>query len=74
MSVDICKQVTWAEHVLQTTSAESLRRLDERHSEGKYRVLVVSDDIYMRGLDYRSNGKSICLVIAAGFESLRDAE
>ena len=42
-------------------------------SEGKYPIVVVADEAMMRGVDYRSDGKGLLLVIAKSFSTTRDA-
>lgn len=51
-----------------------MRGLDVRDDAGMHKVLIVTDDTLMRGCDYRSLSKPICLILAKGFESQRDAE
>ena len=42
-------------------------------SEGRYPIVVVADEAMMRGVDYRSDGKGLLLVIAKSFSTTRDA-
>ena len=44
------------------------------NSEGKYPIVVVADEAMMRGVDYRSDGKGLLLVVAKSFSTNRDAE
>jgi len=42
-------------------------------SEGRYPIVVVADEAMMRGVDYRSDGRGMLLVIAKSFSTSRDA-
>jgi hypothetical protein len=42
-------------------------------SDGRYPIVVVADEAMMRGVDYRSDGKGLLLVIAKSFSTTRDA-
>jgi hypothetical protein len=42
-------------------------------SEGKYPIVVVADEAMMRGVDYRSDGRGLLLVVAKSFSTSRDA-
>ena len=44
------------------------------NQEGKYPIVVVADEAMMRGVDYRSDGKGLLLVVAKSFSTNRDAE
>ena len=39
-----------------------------------YPIVLVSDEAMMRGVDYRSDGKGLMLVIGKSFSTIRDAE
>jgi hypothetical protein len=39
-----------------------------------YPIVLVSDEAMMRGVDYRSDGKGLMLVIGKSFSTARDAE
>lgn len=50
-----------------------LRALDKADSEGQYPLIVTTSTFGMRGIDYRSSGASMHLVIAKSFDTERDA-
>jgi len=72
-AAELRRRIEWAEDVAPDMNATSLRNLDEKHSCGQYRVLLVTDSTMMRGVDYRSALMGICLVVDHGFASERDA-
>jgi hypothetical protein len=57
---------------LQPNVLSALQKLV--NSEGKYPIVVVADEAMMRGVDYRSDGKGLLLVVAKSFSTNRDAE
>ena len=43
-------------------------------NKGNYPIVIVADEAMMRGVDYRSDGKGLLLVINKTFSTKRDAE
>ena len=43
-------------------------------NKGNYPIVIVADEAMMRGVDYRSDGKGLLLVINKTFTTNRDAE
>ena len=43
-------------------------------ANGNYPIVIVADEAMMRGVDYRSDGKGLLLVINKTFTTNRDAE
>ena len=43
-------------------------------NNGNYPIVIVADEAMMRGVDYRSDGKGLLLVIQKTFTTNRDAE
>ena len=58
----------------KTTDPLALKQLDDRDSESNHKLLVVTDECIMRGTDFRAQSKGICLILAKGFSSQRDAD
>ena len=58
--------------VVEEVDHQVLRTLHEQVN-GKYRVVVALDKSAMRGLDYRSDGIPITLVLAKSFDNKREA-
>jgi hypothetical protein len=57
---------------LQPAQLSALHNLVD--DERKYPIVLVSEEAMMRGLDYRSDGKGLVLVIGKSFSTARDAE
>ena len=57
---------------LQPAQLAALHNLNDESRN--YPVVLVSDEAMMRGVDYRSDGKGLMLVIGKSFSTARDAE
>jgi hypothetical protein len=57
---------------LQPAQLSALHNLID--DERKYPIVLVTEEEMMRGVDYRSDGKGLMLVIGKSFSTARDAE
>ena len=60
--------------VEKTTDPLALQQLDVKDLESNHKLLVVTDECIMRGTDFRAQSKGICLILAKGFSTQRDAD
>ena len=68
---NIFKQGESILRVCETTSCEELRSLQKPNAQGVFQLVVVTDELYMRGIDYRAPTLGLDLMIDATFSSDR---
>lgn len=57
----------------QVVDSEFLRNLDRSNEEGLFSLVVSTNTFGMRGIDYRSQGVPMHLILAKSFDTERDA-
>ena len=58
----------------KNTDPLALKQLDVRDQESNHKLLVITGECIMRGTDFRAQSKGICLILAKGFSTQRDAD
>ena len=62
-------------HIAENLRPAQLARLHLHvDKNGNYPIVIVADEAMMRGVDYRSDGKGLLLVVNKTFSTKRDAE
>ena len=67
-------RVEGAELVTADDSADSLRQLNIKPAGTLYRILLITDEMLMRGYDYRGHERGLTLILDQSFESQRDVD